>query len=82
MAMKKQNLFADVEDALDNDGFIALVMFFCVSFFLVAWIYFGTFWGALILTVLGSFFIGGIPAFFVAIIATIFARRNYGVPDN
>jgi len=36
--------------------------------FPINWFIFGTFWGALILTILGSFFLVGIPVFFILII--------------
>ncbi|MDR2450439.1 MAG: hypothetical protein LBE85_01395 [Candidatus Accumulibacter sp.] len=73
----KQNKFADLEDKLEETGLgliIAPCLFITLIYF---WMDTGTFWGAIFITILGSLFFGGIPAFLVAVVITLFARRDY-----
>jgi hypothetical protein len=74
----KQNAFADLEDFMDDDDALwALVILFNLVAFLIIWACSGLFWGAVILTLVGSFFFGGIPVFLLGVISVIFARRDY-----
>ncbi|MDR2450984.1 MAG: hypothetical protein LBE85_04265 [Candidatus Accumulibacter sp.] len=76
--MKKQNCFADLEDALDDENlWWALAILLNLVAFLVIWACTGPFWGSLILTLVSSWFFGGVPVFLLAVVSAIFARRDY-----
>jgi hypothetical protein len=73
----KQNIFADMEDALSEEGgFMALALGVAFFFFLWAWLYFETFIGALLLSLILCPTISGVIALFIAIASTVLAHRE------
>jgi hypothetical protein len=75
--MKKQNFFADVEDSIGKkDGFESAAWGVGFVLFIVLWIYFETFWGALIFVIIGGPTIGGLAALFIGCVSTMFARKE------
>jgi hypothetical protein len=73
----KQNVFADIDDALDSENgpeAVAIVAVFL--FFLWAWIHFETFVGALLLSAVAGGVVGGLAVLFLGIVSAIFARRS------
>jgi hypothetical protein len=74
---KKQNFFADVEDALDEKGGLDSVFFLAgVSLLIVLWIHFETFWGALIFVAIGGTTICGLAALFIFSVSLMLAKKE------
>ncbi|GHU28697.1 hypothetical protein AGMMS50256_11620 [Betaproteobacteria bacterium] len=72
-----QNTWADLEDSLnEKDGPEAVAVVAVFLFFLWAWFHYGTFWGAVLMTVLAGGVVGGLAVLVVGITSMIFARRS------
>jgi cellulose synthase/poly-beta-1,6-N-acetylglucosamine synthase-like glycosyltransferase len=79
--VRKQNIFADMEDALGEEGgFMALALGIAFFFFLWAWIYFETFTGALLFTLVFGTTISGVITLFIAIASSVMAHREGDTP--
>jgi hypothetical protein len=71
-----QNVFADIEDRMNADnGPEGVGMVAVFAFFVWAWIHFGTFWGAVLLSVVAGGVVGGLAVLGLGIVSAIFARR-------
>jgi hypothetical protein len=74
---QKQNFFADVEDAISAEGGFESVAWMIGLILLIAlWIYFETFWGALIFVAIGGTTICGLAAFFIFSVSMMLGRKE------
>jgi hypothetical protein len=75
--MKKQNLFASIEDALDQgEGVKAVVVLSGFLLFAVTWAVSDSFWIAVIFAFISTPILGCGVAFFVGGLSMMFARRD------
>jgi hypothetical protein len=81
---QKQNFFADVEESIGTEGGFESVAWTIGFFLLIAlWIYFETFWGALIFVVIGGPTICGLAALFIFGVSLMFSKQEEdGWPDR
>ncbi|MDR1647842.1 MAG: hypothetical protein LBR88_07400 [Zoogloeaceae bacterium] len=72
----KQNAFVNIEDFMDDAGFVGVAWVVGVLLFISLWIVGGSFWAALIFAAIIGPTLGGLVALFIACISMMFVRRE------
>ncbi|MDR1163550.1 MAG: hypothetical protein LBM17_06940 [Candidatus Accumulibacter sp.] len=80
---RKQNIFADMEDAMDDhDTLYGIAILANLIALICIWIASGSFWVAVVLTFLGTWCFSGAAICLAAFLSTMFARRKKDDEDT